>query len=193
MITSVLSILSGIGLGVEVLVGRDLLAVLTGEKGKVTMHAALPYVILLALVTAGLQFVATATTEETRILSGLVEQHAIGQVVEAATAVDLLDYERTEYHNALQRAQLAASTRPVQMVNGLTAIVGTAFGIVGIGIALIVIQPVIIALLALGFVPVWLASRKASRTPARLRRGPDRARPPAQLSLPGADPPPAGG
>ncbi len=49
------------------------------------------------------------------------------------------------------------------MVNGLTAIVGTAFGIVGIGIALIVIQPVIIALLALGFLPVWLASRKASR------------------------------
>jgi ATP-binding cassette subfamily B protein len=163
VMTSTLSILSGIGLGAEVLVGRQLLAVLTGEHGKVSMHAALPYVIVLAVVTAGLQFISTATTEETRVLSGLVEQHAIGQVVEAATSVDLLDYERTEYHNALQRAQLAATTRPVQMVNGLTAIVGTTFGIIGIGIALIVIQPVIIALLALGFVPVWLASRKASR------------------------------
>ena len=163
VIASVLSIIGGIGLGAEVLVGRDLLAVLTGEHGKVTMDAALPYVILLAVVTAGLQFVSTATTEETRILTGLVEKHAIGQVVEAATSVDLVDYERTEYHNALQRAQLAATTRPVAMVNGLTAIVGTAFGIVGIGIALIVIQPVIIALLALGFLPVWLASRKASR------------------------------
>jgi ATP-binding cassette subfamily B protein len=171
VITSTLSILSGVGLGAEVLVGRQLLAVLTGERGKVTMHAALPYVIVLALVTAGLQFIGTATTEETRVLSGLVEQHAIGQVVEAATSVDLLDYERTEYHNALQRAQLAATTRPVQMVNGLTAIVGTTFGIIGIGIALIVIQPVIIALLALGFVPVWLASRRASRVLHRFAIG----------------------
>ena len=163
LVVSVLQVIAGVGLALEVLIARDVLAVLTGEQGKVTMHAALPYVIALAVVTAALQFAATATTEVNRVLSGQVEQYAIGQVVEAATAVDLLDYERTEFHNALQRAQIAATTRPVQMVNGLTAIVGTAFGIIGIGIALVIIQPVIVALLALGFIPVWLASRRSSR------------------------------
>jgi ATP-binding cassette subfamily B protein len=163
MIVSILQVVSGVGLAVEVLLARDVLAVLTGEQGKVTMLAVLPYVIALAVVTAALQYAATATTEVNRVLSGLVEQFAIGQVVEAATAVDLLDYERTEFHNALQRAQLAATTRPVQMVNGLTAIVGATFGIIGIGIALVIIQPVIVVLLALGFIPVWLASRRSSR------------------------------
>jgi len=164
VIASVLQVLSGLGLAAEVLIARQLLAVLTGEKGAVTMHAAIPYVVALAVVTALIQLSATVTTEVTRVMSGLVEQFAIGQVAEAATSVDLLDYERTEFHNALQRAQLAATTRPVQMVNGLTGIVGTTFGIVGIGIALIVIQPAIVGLLALGFVPVWLASRRASRS-----------------------------
>ena len=53
------------------------------------------------------------------------------------------------------------------MVNGLTALVGILFGIIGIAIALIIIQPGIVLLLALGFVPVWLASRRASRALAR--------------------------
>jgi len=163
IIVSALQIVAGVGLAVEVLLARDLLAVLTGEHGKVSMHAALPYVIALALVTAGLQFAATATTEVNRVLSGLVEQFAIGQVAEAASSVDLLDYERTEFHNALQRAQIAATSRPVQMVNGLTMIVGSAFGIIGIGFALVIIQPVIVLLLAIGFIPVWLASRRSSR------------------------------
>ncbi len=158
-----LQIVSGVGLAVEVLLAQRVLAVLTGERGPVTMHAALPYVIALAVVTAALQFAATAGVEVTRVLSGLVEKFAIGEVAEAATSVDLLDYERTEFHNALQRAQLAATTRPVQMVNGLTALVGILFGIIGIGIALILIQPGIVLLLALGFIPVWLASRRASR------------------------------
>jgi ATP-binding cassette subfamily B protein len=170
VIASSLQILAGLGLAAEVLLAKQLLAVLTGENGHVSMHAALPYVLALALTSALLQLASTVTAEVTRVMSGLVEQFAIGQVVEAATTVDLLDYERTEFHNALQRAQLAATTRPIQMVNGLTAIVGTIFGIVGIGIALILIQPAIVVLLALGFVPVWLASRRASRSLHRFAR-----------------------
>jgi ATP-binding cassette subfamily B protein len=50
-----------------------------------------------------------------------------------------------------------------QMVNGLTAMIGAITGIVGIAAALVIIQPVIVLLLAVGFVPVWLASRKATR------------------------------
>ncbi len=160
---SLLQLLAGVGLAAQVLLSKQVLSVMLGEHGPVTVHNALPDVIALALVTAVLQFAAAANTEISRVLSALVEQYAIGQVVEVATSVDLLDYERPSFHNGLQRAQIAATTRPVQMVNGLTAMLGTITGIAGIAIALFVIQPVIVLLLAVGFVPVWLASRKASR------------------------------
>ena len=77
-------------------------------------------------------------TEVSRVLSGLVEQHAVGQVVEAATSIDLLEYERPDFHNALQRPEVAAMTRPVQMVSGLTAMLGVITGIIGIAARAIV-------------------------------------------------------
>ena len=163
VVVTVLQVLSGLGIAAQVLIARDVLQALVEHQGKGSLHAVLPYVIALALVTAALQFVSTAIAEVSRVLSGLVEQHAVGQVVEAATSIDLLEYERPDFHNALQRAQVAAMTRPVQMVNGLTAMLGVITGIIGIAAALIVIQPLILVLIALGFVPVWLASRRASR------------------------------
>jgi ATP-binding cassette subfamily B protein len=163
VITSGIQILSGLGVAAQVLIAKRVLTVALGGHGTVNLDALLPSVVALAVVTAALQFANTANTEVSRVLAGLVEKFAIGQVVEAATTADLLDYERPGFHNALQRAQVAATVRPVQMVNGLTGMVGTITGIVGISLALFVIQPVIVVLLALGFVPVWLASRRASR------------------------------
>jgi ATP-binding cassette subfamily B protein len=163
VICSVLQILSGAGLAAQVLIAKRILTILLVVHARADLHAVLPDVIALAGVTAALQFATTAGTEVSRVLAGLVEQHAIGLVVDAATSADLIDYERASFHNGLQRAQLAATTRPVQMVNGLMAILGTVTGIVGIAAALIVIQPLIVLLLALGFLPVWLASRRASR------------------------------
>ncbi len=163
MITSIVQVLAGLGVTAQVLIAKRVLTVALAGNGRVQLSALLPSVVALAAITAALQFANTVNVEVTRVLAGLVEKFAIGQVIEAATSVDLLDYERPGFHNALQRAQVAATVRPVQMVNGLTGMVGTITGIVGISLALLVIQPFIVVLLALGFVPVWLASRRASR------------------------------
>ncbi len=158
-----LQVLSGVGLAAQVLIAKRLLSVMLGEQSAVTFRSTLPDILTFAVVTALLQFASTAITELSRVLSGLVEQHAIGQVVEAATAVDLLEYERPAFHDALERAKVSASLRPAQMVNGMTGMIGALTGILGIAAALVIIQPIIVLLLALGFVPVWLASRRASR------------------------------
>lgn len=163
MITSVVQVLAGLGVTAQVLIAKRVLTVALAGNGKVSLNELLPSVVALAVITAALQFANTVNTEVSRVLAGLVEKFAIGQVVEAATTADLMDYERPGFHNALQRAQVAATVRPVQMVNGLTGMVGTITGIIGISLALLVIQPFIVVLLALGFVPVWLASRRASR------------------------------
>ena len=163
ILASTLQILAGLGLAVQVLLAKRVLTPLLEPQGKVTFHALMPSVILLAAVTALLQLASSASFEVTRVLSTKVERYAVDQVAAAANSVDVLEFERSDFHDALRRAQVAAMQRPVQMVTSLTAVLGTFAGIVGISMALIVIDPVIVLVLALGFLPVWLASRRSSR------------------------------
>ena len=158
-----LQVLAGLGLALQVLLAKRVLTPLLDTQSKITVHAILPQVILLAVVTALLQLASSASVEVTRVLCVKVEQYAVDQVAAAATSVGLLEFERPDFHDALRRAQVASIQRPVQMVTGLTTLVGTLAGIVGISMALIVIQPVIVLVLALGFFPVLLASRRSSR------------------------------
>src|SRR5664279_2902325 len=107
VITTSLQVLSGVGLAAQLLIAKQFLAVMLGDHGPVSLQAVLPDNIALTLVTATLQFAAMASAEVSRVLSGLIEQQAIGQVAEAATSIDLLDYERPEFHDALQRAPVS--------------------------------------------------------------------------------------
>ena len=159
----VLQVLSGAGSAALVLVAKQVLSVVLGQHGPLTLAAALPSVLLLGLVTVVMRLISALTSELSRLMSGRVEASTISQMSAAAAAADLLDYERPEFHDHLQRAQMAATSRPIQMVQDLTSTLGALTGIVGIGAALISLAPPLAALLAFGAVPVWLASRQASR------------------------------
>ena len=78
VVVTVLQVLSGLGIAAQVLIARDVLQALVEHQGKGTCTRSSRMSSLLALVTAALQFVTTAITEVSRVLSGLVEQHAIG-------------------------------------------------------------------------------------------------------------------
>lgn len=141
MVVASLQVAAGVGTAAQVLVAQRVLAVLIHERGNLTLGAALPSVVLLGLVTVFVRLAAMVASEESRLMGGLVERIAVREVADAASSVALIDYERPAYHNLLQRAQLSATTRPVQMVNSLTASLGAIAGIVGIGITLISITP----------------------------------------------------
>jgi len=158
-----LQMLSGVGAAAQILVAKDVLDVVLGHHGHLTLDAALPSVLLLGAVTVAMRLISTMSTELSRLMSGRVEAHAVSEVAAAAAAATLLDYERPGYHNLLQRAQMSATTRPVQMVQDLTTSLGALTSIVGIGGALIALAPPLAALLAVGAVPVWLAQRRATR------------------------------
>ncbi len=163
MVVASLQVAAGVGTAAQVLVAQRVLAVLIHERGNLTLGAALPSVVLLGLVTVFVRLAAMVASEESRLMGGLVERIAVREVADAASSVALIDYERPAYHNLLQRAQLSATTRPVQMVNSLTASLGAIAGIVGIGIALISIAPILLLLLAIGAIPAWLSARSATR------------------------------
>lgn len=163
LIVAALDLLSGGGSAAQVLVARELLAVVLGERGRLTLGKAIPWIVVIAIVTIGIRVASTIAGEISRLMSAKVEARSMCELADSAAGAALLDYERPDYHNLLLRAQLAATTRPVQMVTGLSGSLSAMTAIAGIGIALITIEPPLLGLIALGAVPVWLTTRMASR------------------------------
>lgn len=163
ILVSALDVLTGAGSAAQVLVARELLEVVLGTHGHLTLGKALPWIIAIALVTIGIRVATTITSEVSRLMSGKVEANSVCQVADSAAGAALLDYERPEYHNLLLRAQLAATSRPVQMTASLTGSLAAITAIAGIGAALIAIAPPLLALIAVGAIPVWYTTRMASR------------------------------
>jgi ATP-binding cassette, subfamily B, bacterial len=164
LLVGTLEILAGGGMAAQVLVARRLLTVVLAENGQhLTLRGALPDIILLALVTIGVRLANTIAGEVSRLMSAKVEAAAVCQVADSASGAELVDYERPGYHNLLRRAQLAATSRPTQMTNSLTYSLAGITGVLGIGAALISIEPALLALLAVGALPVWYTTRLASK------------------------------
>lgn len=163
LLSAGLQLFAGIGVAAQLLVGRAVLVRLLRPAGPGRFGAILPGVALLAVVTAVVSFANLARTEQQRTLGELVSRYAIGEVLDVATSVDLLAYESPGFHDRLQRAQVNANVRPLQMASGLLGFLSAGFAIAGIASALLFLQPIFLLLVAVAYVPVWFANRKASR------------------------------
>lgn len=163
-----LQVLSSVGLAVQVLVGRKLLSTFleVGHKGT-SATAVIPALAALAIATAIIALANTGSTELQRILGEIVARYSLGRVLDVSVAADLLAFETPTFHDRLQRAQVNASSRPLQMTNGLVSIVGSLFGVAGVGAALLFIQPLFFVLIVAAYIPVWLATTKASKASYR--------------------------
>lgn len=158
----VLQLFAGGALAVQLLLARRVLdAVLRGGAG--TFGGVLTELIGLAVVSAVVSFAKIARAEQERLLSELISRYGVDRVLEVATAVDLLDYERPGFHNRLQRALINAEVRPAQMSGGVIGMLSSLFAIAGIGVALLVVQPLFLLLVVVAYIPAWLASTRASR------------------------------
>lgn len=158
-----LQLLSGVAVGAQLLLGRRVLSSVLSPSTQGDFGAALPSLVALAVVSAVVSFSALARTEQQRVLTELVSRHAVDEVLDVVTAVDLLAYERPSFHNRMQRAMVNAEIRPYQMATGVLGIASSLFAIAGIGGALLVFQPVFVVVVFAAYVPAWLASAKASR------------------------------
>jgi ATP-binding cassette subfamily B protein len=163
LLVSFLQGLSGVGAAAQVLVVKHLLSILFREQGHLSVLSVLPSVVLLAVLTIAIRLASIVSNETARLLSGLLEARAVEEITESATGADLLDYERPGFHDMLQRAQMAAMSRPAQMVTSLTVSIGAVTTIAGLAGALLTLKPILVALLACGAIPVWILSRAASR------------------------------
>ena len=162
LITSGLQLVSSVGLGAQLLVSRSLLShILAGHQRG--YGAAVPDIAILAVIIGVIGISNAARSEVQRTLGELVARYATTRVIEISTAVDLLSFEVPAFHDRQQRAVVNASFRPVQMTTGLLGVLGGLLSTIGVGAALLTIQPLFLLVVLVSFVPIWLATVAASK------------------------------
>jgi ATP-binding cassette subfamily B protein len=162
VLSAVLQVVLGVGLAVQLLVGRHVLGRLVGAQD-VGFSALGPSLFVLGAVGAVASFANLARTEVQRILSERVARYATSRVLAVASSVDLIAYEESEFSDRLQRAAINATSRPLQVANGLLSFLGSAIATVALSVALLALQPLFLAAVLVAYVPAWVATSRAGR------------------------------
>jgi ATP-binding cassette subfamily B protein len=122
-------------------------------------------------ITVALDFARTIETEQSRVLGELVGRRALSRVLDVSTRIDLLAFESPDFYDRLQRARAQGMFRSLQTVNGLLGLVGAAVTATSIVIALAALQPLLLPLVLIGYIPLWFVSTLNSRDLYRFMHG----------------------
>jgi ATP-binding cassette subfamily B protein len=164
--TVALQIVTSIATAAELLLSRKLLTQILGQHAgtyKLDFGAAVPVIIAMGAALAVSAAASFGNGEINSLLGELVSRDAAARMMDVSSSVDLISYENPEFNNRLQRAQIAASTRPLQMTNGLIGLGGSLTTLLGIAVALLIIQPFVLLVALLASLPLWLATSASSR------------------------------
>lgn len=160
MISTLLQIIGGGGIALLLLLGQQgLQAILNALQQGQSLAAVAPWAIAIAVVAGIESFVGAVQRERQEILGELLQRHIQGHVLEVATAVDLLAFETPAFHNRVQRMQVS-SHQPLNMIFGLSGLIRAAIGIVAVLVTLITIQPVLVLMVSIVFIPAWLSASR---------------------------------
>ncbi|MEK7424084.1 MAG: ABC transporter ATP-binding protein [Actinomycetota bacterium] len=145
------------------IVQRALSGVIGVAEGKEDISDVLPAILALAAVSTVLTFANIARTELQRLLGELVARRALDQVLDVSTGVELLAYDSPTFLDRLQRARTNAVSRPAQMATGLVGVLSALLTIAGVSAALFFLEPVFLVVVLLAYVPLWIATTRASK------------------------------
>ena len=163
-----LQVVGGAGTAAQLLIGAKVVRdVLRAEQQDLGLTSVLPSLALLIALTTALSFITAVRSEIQRLLGEAASRHAQARIIDVATTVDFEAYERADFHDRLQRAQFAATGRPLNLVTGVTGMVGSVVGIVGLIAALLALAPLLVPLVVFGYIPLWVASLRNSQSTYR--------------------------
>lgn len=164
---AVLQVVIALAVTGQVLAGKRLLdRMLTIGDGESFRVVVVP-LVLLAITSAVAAICSVVRAEQQKVLGELVSKVAITRVLEVSAAVDLIAFDSPAFHDRLERAKSNAVYRPLQMSNGVLGVLSALFTLAGISLALVLIAPLFFVLMLVAYVPVWLATARASRVAYR--------------------------
>jgi ATP-binding cassette subfamily B protein len=170
-IMSALQLLEALGIAAQLFIGKAVLDAVLAAGASDNFAGVLPELAGLVAITVALDFARAIETEQTRVLSELVGRQALSRVIDVSTRVDLLAFESPDFYDRLQRARAQGMFRSMQTVNGLLGLVGAVVSAAGILLALAALQPLLLPLVLVGYVPLWFVSTLNSRDLYRFMHG----------------------
>ena len=159
-----LQVLAGLGAAAQLLLAKAVLdSLLAAETGDGDFSDALVpgllFLGLLLFLTAAQVF----QREYQRLLAELTRREAQEQILAVATEVELEAFETPEFLDRFQRAQMQGQFRPLQIANGLLTMISGVVGLIAVSAVLLALEPVLMLVMLLAFIPLWLASTRNSR------------------------------
>jgi ATP-binding cassette subfamily B protein len=160
LLTTGLQVVTGLITVAQILVIKSVLTrIIDTEHGGSVGQTLLP-VSLLALIIGVAAVSSAAQTQLQRLLSELVTRRAWEGIIDVSTSVPLRQFDIAGFYDQLQRVQTNAVGRPFLLTQALISFVGGLASLVGLIVAILLLQPILLPLLIVSAVPFYFAMRK---------------------------------
>src|SRR6056297_1961257 len=147
LVAAGLQVLAALSLAGQLLVMRRLLDAVGDDTDQLPdLVTILPELVAFGVLLLVVAVATLAQAEQQRTLGLQVQKFTTAQVIDVATHVDLIDFDRPGFYDRLQRASVNAGVRPMQIASGVIGFIGSATAVVAVGAALVVIEPIVAVL-----------------------------------------------
>ena len=163
LVAAALQFLAAVSLAGQLLVMRQLLGTFGDGDELPDLVTILPELALFGVLLLVVAIATLAQAEQQRTLGLQVQKFTTAQVIDVATHVDLIDFDRPGFYDRLQRASVNAGIRPMQIASGVIGFIGSITAVVAVGAALVVIEPLVAVLIMLGLGPTLYLNRLSTR------------------------------
>lgn len=164
LVAASLQVLGALSISVLVVVGQlALTAILGAPRGATDLPGLVLVVVLLAVVTAVGSAATTLQQQQQRLLSEEVSVAAWRRLLDITGRVALEFYESPRFYDQMQRVRTNALIQPITVTASVFGLIGSTVGTVGLLLALVAIDPLLVPVLVLAGIPSMLLSRRASR------------------------------
>lgn len=123
-------------------------------------------VLTAVLVTVGIASVALSVSlseHQGQLMTAAVQRLTAGRLLDATTAAQLRAFDVAAFYDSVQRTQAFALVQPVLVVNATLGLISGIPGLLLVLVSLVVVQPLLVPIIAVGCLPLGLLGLLASR------------------------------
>jgi ATP-binding cassette subfamily B protein len=147
------------------LVAREILQGLVDVSHGASVSKVYVWFALFALTSAVLSGMTAVLSYEQKLLAELTTRHAFDAIIDVAGAVDLQLFDTPDFYDQLQRARYSGTYRVMDLVNSLFTLTTGILTSLGIAVVILMIQPLLLAFVALAAIfPLLAAIHNGRRT-----------------------------
>jgi ATP-binding cassette subfamily B protein len=158
----VLQVVLGAATGIQLLITRNLIAAVLDPRISRDPNPLLVQLAAMVAVETTSQFIQLYQQQQQQVLLEQIQRRAGLRVVDVASQVDMAQFDTPEFQDRLMRAQQAMG-RLFQVTFSVIGLVRNIATIAGVAVALFLLEPLLLAVILVGFVPTWITSMAISR------------------------------